>query len=149
MLHEVVAPKVGAELVVASDRLTVLLTHGDSGAPFEVFELEGPRDSGPPPHAHAWVESYYVIEGEVLTSFDGIDRVAKAGDFVTVAAGTVHSYRILSDTAKALVTTSGNGASKFFADMDANVAPGFPTAETLPVIVEVAKRNGLTSPIFG
>ncbi len=90
-----------------------------------------------------------MIEGLVLTSCDGVDRVAKAGDFVTVPAGTVHSYRILSDTAKALVTTSGNTASLFFADMDANVAPGFPTVETLPIIVEVAKRNGLTSPIFG
>ncbi len=45
MLYEVVAPKVGAELAVVSDRVTVLFTQEDNIAPFEVFELEGPRDS--------------------------------------------------------------------------------------------------------
>jgi hypothetical protein len=45
------------------------------------------------------------------------------------------------------VATTGDRASVFFRDLSQN-APGAPTPENLPGIVEVAKRNGLTSPIF-
>jgi len=55
----------GAKHLVVGDTMRVLARGGDTGGAFEVFEMTAPRDSGPPPHAHPWTESYSVIEGTV------------------------------------------------------------------------------------
>lgn len=134
----------GATLHVLADTIEVKR----AGGRFEIFELTGPAESGPPPHAHPWDEAYIGLEGEVMMTIDGTETVLRASDVITVPAGTLHSYRILTDGAQALLVTSGHRASMFFADLDANTDPGPPTPESLPAIAEVAARNGLTSPIF-
>lgn len=136
-------PAVGTTLSVLSDKVSVL----NSGGEFEVFDLTGPEGSGPPPHAHPWVESFYVLDGSVEVTTD-VTKTFNQGDYSLVPAGVVHTYRILSNEARVLVATSGNRSSLFFADMDANVGPGEPTEESLPLVIEIAKRNGLTSPLF-
>jgi hypothetical protein len=73
--------------------------------------------------------------------------LVEAGTSVLVPAGTVHTFRVSSVRARFITTTSGARASVFFRDL-ASTAPGVPTAETMPIVVEVAKRNGLTSPLF-
>jgi quercetin dioxygenase-like cupin family protein len=148
MPQPTLAPEAGTTLAVVGDELTVLLPSGGSEGAFEVFEVTGPRDSGPPPHAHEWFEAYYVLEGEIVVSQDGTDEVYGPGAFTTTPGGLTHTYRIASDTARFLVMTTGGRASQFFADIDANVPAGPPTPETLPTLIDVAKRNGLTSPLF-
>jgi quercetin dioxygenase-like cupin family protein len=130
-------------LQVIGDAITPLL----SGKQFELFELSGPRDSGPPPHAHSWDEGYVIVEGELLIGSDAGETTARAGDRWLVPGGTTHWYRIVSDTARFLVGTGGQGAGRFFADMAAHV-PGPPTEDTMGTVIEVAKRNGLSSPLF-
>lgn len=71
----------------------------------------------------------------------------RPGDVLTVEPGRLHTYRIASDEASFLVITGGGRASGFFADLDAH-APELPTPETLPAIIEVARRHGLSSPLF-
>ncbi len=134
----------GATLKVLADTIEVKR----AGEGFEIFELTGPAESGPPPHAHPWDEAYIGIEGDVLVTMDDAETTVRPGDVVTVPAGTLHSYRILSHGARVQVITSGHRASMFFADFDANVEPGEPSEESFPGIVEVAMRNGLTSPLF-
>lgn len=131
-------------LSVVGDEVTELL----SGAEFEVFEVTGPAESGPPPHAHPWDEAYLVLDGEMVVSADGVDHPVAAGARVMIPAGTLHCYRIVSPSARFLVTTGGQRAGAFFRDMDATVPPGPPTDATLPTIIEVAMRNALTSPLF-
>lgn len=134
----------GRVLRAVGDEITVL----QSGGNFEVFELSGPAESGPPPHAHPWDESYYVLEGRVAVTCGDEQATFGPGQFATVPAGTVHTYRIESPTAKVLVMTSGARAAAFFADLDANAPSGPPTPATLPAVIEVARRNGITSPLF-
>jgi quercetin dioxygenase-like cupin family protein len=131
-------------LQVVGDEVTPLLSQ-PSG---ELFDVVGPEGSGPPPHAHPWDEGYVVLDGRLGIHLDGDDLVADAGTTVTVPAGTVHGYTILSPTARFLIATGGTGAGRFFADVDASVAPGPPTDESLLDLIEVAKRNELTSPLF-
>ena len=76
---------------------------------------------------------------------DGTDHLASPGDLVNIPAGSLHAYRILSPTARFLVTTTPEGASAFFADVDAHVGA---MPESLPTLIEVAMRNRLTSPLF-
>jgi uncharacterized protein len=134
----------GRTLRAVGDTIEVLR----SGGSLELFRLSGPRDSGPPPHAHPWDEAHIGISGEVEVHIGDDVTVLRAGDVLCAPAGTLHSYRILSEEASFHVITSGHRASAFFADLDEhidrNASPG-----ALPMILEVAKRNGLSSPLFG
>jgi quercetin dioxygenase-like cupin family protein len=137
------APLTGQTLDVLGDPLEVLL----AGDAYEVFRTTARTESGPPPHAHPWTESYYVLDGEVdMTVGDGTSRLGPGG-FAAVPAGTLHTYRVVSDSATFLMVTSGHRASGFFADVAAH-APGELTEEMLPVALDVARRHGLTSPLM-
>jgi quercetin dioxygenase-like cupin family protein len=134
-------------LSVVGDQLRVLVDGATSGGTFELFEVQGDLGSGPPPHAHPWLEAYFILDGQVLVELDGQPSLAEPGTSVVVPAGETHRFEIMSPTARFIVATTGDRASVFFRDLSQN-APGAPTPENLPGIVEVAKRNGLTSPIF-
>jgi quercetin dioxygenase-like cupin family protein len=134
-------------LTVVGDRMRVLVDGQHSGGAFEMFLVDGDQGSGPPPHAHRWLESYYVIDGKLLVEIDGEPTIAEPGTSAVVKAGQVHRFQVMTPTARFIVATDGKEASNFFRDLSAN-APGAPTPENLPQIIEVAKRNGLTSPLF-
>jgi quercetin dioxygenase-like cupin family protein len=134
-------------LRVVGDRVRVLVDGSASDGTFELFVLEGDEGSGPPPHAHPWIESYFVLDGEVRIDCAGEPSLAGPGTTVVIPAETVHRFEIATPTARFIIATSGDRASRFFADLSAN-APDAPSPETLPGIIEVAKRNGLTSPLF-
>src|SRR6478672_7853570 len=93
---------------VLGDRVRVLAA-GD-GSAFEMFEWQGPENSGPPPHKHPWTESYFVIIGDKTLR-------ATPGCFVSVPPGTVHHYRVLTPDAKFLVVTSPSGLHAFVEEM--------------------------------
>ncbi|MEZ5298249.1 MAG: cupin domain-containing protein [Ilumatobacteraceae bacterium] len=88
------------------------------------------------------------MDGEIEVTIGDDVRTVHAGDVTAAPAGALHAYRILSEGARMYVVTSGHRASAFFADLDANAEPGMPTPDTLPAIIDVARRNGLTSPLF-
>ncbi|MCU1345720.1 MAG: h16 [Acidimicrobiia bacterium] len=134
-------------LRVVGDRVRVLLDGSMSEGRFELFELEGDQGSGPPPHAHPWLESYFILEGEVSIECGDEKSLAGPGATVVIPAGTVHRFEIASPMARFVIASSGDRASVFFTDLSEN-APEAPSPETLPGIIEVAKRNGLTSPLF-
>jgi quercetin dioxygenase-like cupin family protein len=134
-------------LNVVGDRIRVLVDGAESQSAFELFLVEGDLGSGPPPHAHAWLEAYYVLDGKVLVEVGDEQTLAEPGTSAVVSPGQVHRFEVLSPTARFIVATTGKDASAFFRDLSAN-APGAPTPDNLPQIIEVAKRNGLTSPLF-
>jgi quercetin dioxygenase-like cupin family protein len=145
--HESAAPggaRVGSVLTAVGDTIEVLATGGQ----FEVFCVSGPSQSGPPPHSHPWREAYFGIDGEIEVMAGDVTMILMPGQFLSAESGMLHSYRILSESAKFLVITGGSRASGFFADLDANALYGVPTPETFPAIIEVARRNGLSSPLF-
>lgn len=146
-VHEAAAPGAvapGEVLHAVGDTLEVQV----AGGQFEVFTLRGPKDSGPPPHSHPWREVYVGVSGETEVTVDGLVTALRAGDVVCAEAGSLHTYRISTDEACFVVITGGGRASGFFADLDANAPHGVPDAEGLGAIIEVAKRNGLSSPLF-
>lgn len=56
------------------------------------------------PHRHAGREEFFVVEGE-LVDFDG--QIYRAGDFVSLQAGTVHTS-LTTNGCKLLVTAWGH-----------------------------------------
>lgn len=134
-------------LHVVGDRIRPVIEGAQSDGMFEMFVVEGEIGSGPPPHAHPWAESYYVIEGRLQVEIGHETAMAGPGDAAVVPAGSVHRFEVASETVKFIVASGGDRASRFFRDMAAH-APGVPSPETLPTIIDVAKRHGLTSPLF-
>jgi quercetin dioxygenase-like cupin family protein/ketosteroid isomerase-like protein len=119
-----------------------------SGGALEVFHVTGAAESGPPPHSHPWQEAYIGVRGDVEVTIGDAVTTLRPGDFVAAPAGATHSFRVLSESASFHLITSGHRASAFFADLDEHVAPGPVTPDSLPSLVEVARRHGLALPSF-
>lgn len=132
-------PTDGARLRVVGDVVRVLASSEQTGGAYEIFELEGPEGSGPPPHAHPWSEAYVVTEGEADVWIEGEKLRAVPGCFVHIPAGMTHGYRIRSKTAKFVVVTSPAGATDFFHDIDAETAG---SCEDMGKVMAVAVRHG-------
>ena len=118
---------------VLGDRVRVLQA-GD-GSAYEMFEWHGPENSGPPPHAHPWTESYFVIDGEAEVVIGGRTMRATPGCFVSVPPGTVHNYRVVSPGARFLVVTSPCGLHAFLEEMNA--------VADLDTILKVAAKHSV------
>jgi quercetin dioxygenase-like cupin family protein len=128
----------GTKHLVVGDTMRVLAKGGDTGGAFEVFEMTGPRDSGPPPHAHPWTESYSVIEGTVDVLMGDKTISGEPGCFFQIPAGTFHSYKITSDRARVIIVTSPCGAADFFSEIDSET--------DFEKIVGIALKHGFTLP---
>ncbi len=81
--------------VVLADRAT---TNGN----FSLMWQLCPAGSGPGPHYHDQDEGFFVNEGQITYMADGEHLVAKQGSFVWIPRGTVHSFRVDSETATLL-----------------------------------------------
>ena len=119
---------------VLGDRVRVLASGNEN--PFEMFEWHGPENSGPPPHAHPWTESYFVIEGEADVVIGDKSLRATPGCFISVPPGTVHNYRVTSPGAKVLVVTSPSGLKAFVEEMH--------DVTELETVLKVAAKHSVT-----
>jgi len=81
------------------------------------------------------------MEGEADVIVEGKKSIAGPGAFYNVPAGTVHTYRIRSKTAKFVVITSPAGAREFFIEIDAETAG---SCEDVAKITAVARKHGFT-----
>jgi quercetin dioxygenase-like cupin family protein len=127
-------------LHVVGELITVLApAHATSG--HEIFLQVGTENSGPPPHSHAWDESFFVIEGRVEFGYDDRKMVAGSGTLVHIPAGTVHWFRTCAGGARMLsVTGPGSHAAAMFGDISTEIPQGPPDVEKL---VTVAARHGV------
>jgi len=139
-----IAPVVSTESVPALQVLGEEMRPLLHGGAFEVVDVRGPRETGPPPHNHPWDEGYLVLEGELEVLRAEESFILAAGDCIQIPAMTLHSYRVASEVAHFLTITSPASAVAFFTDVAANA----PTLENLPAVIEVARRNRVDSPLF-
>jgi quercetin dioxygenase-like cupin family protein len=83
--------------------LWVMLATGEqTGGGYSLMWELCPRGSGPGPHYHDQDEQFFVIDGEITYRAAGEDLKATAGSFVLIPRGTVHSFRVDSETATLL-----------------------------------------------
>ena len=129
-------------LNVVGEKITVLASGSRTGS-YEIFLQEGPEGSGPPPHHHPWDEAFYVLEGKITFGIEEKTFVAEPGTLVHLPAGTTHWFRFAIGGGKMISMTSREGASRMFADIDREIAPGAPDVEKL---VRVAGAYGLVVP---
>lgn len=132
-------PNSAAPLAVLGETIHPLLTN-DMGADVEIYDTSGDTGMGPPPHHHAWSETYVMIEGELdLTVGDQPTQRLRAGMVAQAPAGASHGYRIQADGTRFLTILSTGNGHAFFQQMDAEVA--FPP--NLEDVVRVAANHGI------
>ena len=98
----------GEPLWCAGVLTTIKVDAGQGAGAFGVVEDRAPRGSGTPLHRHdADDEAFYVLEGE-MTFYLGDETpfAASPGSFVHIPSGTVHAFRVDSDTARYLIITT-------------------------------------------
>ena len=92
------------------DILWILLASTEqTGGAYTLFEQICPQGSGPTLHYHDQDEMFYIIEGEITVVENGQTIVGKAGSFVFVPRGSVHTFRVDSETARVLNSYTPGG----------------------------------------
>lgn len=85
------------------DTLWVILAEGkDTDNNFSLMWQIGKKDSGPGPHFHEQDEAFFVVEGEITYMANDEVLTARAGSFVWIPRGTVHAFKVVSETVKVL-----------------------------------------------
>ena len=121
----------------------MLATGAQTGGAYSLIWELCPKNSGAIPHFHDQDEQFFVIDGEITYLADGQELRATAGSFVFIPRGTVHSFRVDSETATLLNSYSPAGFERVITEL-AEPAPtrtlppaGRPAA---PFDMEKAKR---------
>ena len=106
---------------------TDFLATGDSnGGKFCLVEEVGKKGDTVPLHKHdADDESFYVLEGEISISLGGGAPVrAPEGSFSYIPAGSVHGFRVESESARYLILTTALHGAFYLAITDPSNADG-------------------------
>jgi quercetin dioxygenase-like cupin family protein len=129
-----------AALSIVGEGITILLSNSESSG-YELFIQEGSEGSGPPPHSHAWDESFYVIAGNIEFGYGEGKMTASPGTLVHIPSGTVHWFHFCAGGGKMFsVTGQNSNAANFFADLANAIPTGEPDIERIKIVGE---RDGV------
>lgn len=131
-------------LTAVDTAVTVRVSGDDTDGEYELLDIDGVRGAGAPLSRHPWSEAYYVLDGTVEVTVGAQTRSLGTGGCALIPPNAAHSFVIVSDTARMLVVSATGAASRFFADLDANVHLADGPAVFVPRIGEVAERNQVT-----
>jgi quercetin dioxygenase-like cupin family protein len=127
------APHIG--LVGATYTITV--SGKDTGGRFCVIDMHVPPGGGPPPHRHAFEETFILLEGEVQVTFRGRKSTLRAGDTVNVPSNAPHHFHNeSSNPVRMICICSPAGNDEFFLEAGVPVA----TRTTPPPRLEVEQQ---------
>lgn len=90
-------------------------TGKDTGNSFALIHCHFRKEFTPPPHFHQYEdESFYILEGEMDFRVGESKFTAQAGDFAVLPKGIPHQFKLLSETAKALLLITPAGFEEVF-----------------------------------
>jgi mannose-6-phosphate isomerase-like protein (cupin superfamily) len=143
----------GKSFWLLADLHTFKAVAEDTKGAFTVAELTAGAELGPPPHIHHHNdESFFILEGTFDFSLAGKPFSARAGDFVFLPRGVVHTHRAGGGrSARALVIQAPSGVEQFIAEagkpcIDPEVPPAPPEPSEFERIVAVARKHGIEVP---
>ncbi len=128
-------------LDVVGTKVTALANKDETNGQEFTYQ-SGAEGMGPPPHSHAWDESFFVIKGTVEITTDGKTVVCEPGTLAYVPGGTIHSFKYGPGGGEMLeITGERSRAVGMFTDLSQEIPAGAPDKEK---IVAVMGRNGAT-----
>ena len=110
-----------------------LATGDQTGGAFSLVDEQASRGESVPLHLHRDdMESFYVLEGELTLYVGDQPGVrAAAGSFAHIPGGTVHGFRIESETARYLILTTPRHGEFYRAITLASRPGGLPPLESV------------------
>jgi quercetin dioxygenase-like cupin family protein len=110
-----------------------LATGEQTGGAFALVDERAKRGESVPLHLHRDdMESFYVVEGEItLYIGEGPGVRAGPGSFAHVPGGTVHGFRVESETARYLILTTPRHGEFYRAITLPSRAGGLPPLESI------------------
>lgn len=146
----VLPPGEGRAYWVVGDLYTILSGGDDTGGAFALLHAVVPPGGGPPPHVHGREdEAFYVLDGAVTFHTDGREFTATAGTWITLARGSLHSFKNTGATPAAmLIVATPAGLERFFAEVgvpatDRTAAPPPVGPDEIARLLAVAPRYGI------
>jgi mannose-6-phosphate isomerase-like protein (cupin superfamily) len=118
----------------------------ETGAAFDVVEIEARRGDMPPLHVHDETdEAFVVLEGRISVHQPGSSVELGAGETFLAAHGIPHVYRVESERARWLAVAGPVGFAAFVREAgDEPSGDGFPDREPdLARVAEAAARHGI------
>jgi quercetin dioxygenase-like cupin family protein len=140
-------------LSVVGDTYTVLLSGEQTAGRFTLIDMLVPAGSGPPPHRHAFEETFHVLEGSIEVALRDDPPVRlEAGETANVPGGAPHAFRNPGDVpARMLCLAVPAGLEEFFAlfgdPVDGRTSP--PPELTEEERMERLRRAAAHAPEFG
>ena len=129
------------EIDVLGDKIRVLITGIETNGSYEILEFTSQQLCGPPPHSHPWSEASFILEGELEVTCEGQTSRVSAGGFVSVRAGQIHTYRVVSPHARFLVFATPSGVYPFLEEL-ARETQGLP--EDPAKILDVSSKHSVS-----
>ena len=126
-------PKEG-ELRWMGETSTYFLATGEqTGGTFALVDEQAKRGDSVPLHLHRDdMESFFVVEGEITLYVGDQPGVrAGAGSFAHLPGGTIHGFRVESDTARYLILTTPRHGEFYRAITLASRPGGLPPLESV------------------
>jgi len=118
-------------MIWALGTLTQMKVDGEqTGGRFALWENLFPQGAAPPLHTHPEDESFFVLEGELVVWLAGERTRCGPGSFIFAPAGTPHTFRVDSESARLLALSTPAGIEGFLRDVgSAAEHPPLPPAD--------------------
>lgn len=133
----------GVRLNTIDSIATVKVRGEDTNGEYELFEIDAPVGSGIPAHRHAWAEAYYTLSGRLAVQVGARQLDLGPGASVTVPPGAVHTFTVTEPGTRFLAFSLTAASGHLFADLDRSIPTDRPIDEIIPLVMEVAARNGV------
>ena len=122
---------------LVGDTYTTLLSGADTAGRYCLIDMHIPPGGGPPPHRHAFEESFTVLEGEIEATFRGEKITVHPGQTIGIPANAPHSFTNTSGAAaRLLCICAPAGQEEFFAQVGLAV----PTRRSTPPELNPAEQ---------
>ena len=108
----------GAEYAAPDATVTVKIGGEHTDASYELFEVDAPRGPAAAPHSEAWSKAFYVLQGQVLVHAGDDGYELGPGASITIPAGTLNTFSVLTPSAKFLAVSQTGAMSRLFAAFD-------------------------------
>ncbi|HWB20910.1 MAG TPA: cupin domain-containing protein [Phycisphaerales bacterium] len=120
-------------LDVVGEEIRVLADSSSTRGQCFIFEDISPPSGGPPLHTHTRDdEFFYILEGSVKFVIDGVESIARAGEFRHAPRGSIHAFMNMGPgKSRMLITCTPAGLETAFREVDALNRAGKMTPETL------------------
>src|SRR5688572_12922032 len=116
--------RAGDVVVDGTETFKILRSAGEGSGCLMEVEI-APGASGPPLHSHEEPEELEVLEGALVFSLDGVEKLFSAGDRYTIPPGCVHTFRNPSRTERARASGVHGGRFERLIDQMAAGDPRF------------------------